>query len=304
MAKKKRLLKERDRKRFRLHATLTPEQRAAEVAIMRHPGHRAAQRFGGMRYRRIAAWTIPLVALLAWWFMTATGRVERFFLPSPGDTFRIGLHMLASAAFWRDLLISMFRIFAGFALACAIAFPCGIWMGRSRFFNSVVEPPISFIRFVPMPAVIPLMILWFGSGEWGKVMIICAGIFFQLVLMIADAVASVPEAYYDIAHSVGATPWQRLVHFTIPAAGPEIWDSLRINIGLAWATLIFAEILGATSGLGYLIVRSQRYLLTENIFVAVLVIGILGIITDKIFGWYYYRRFPWSAQVQRAEARQ
>lgn len=108
----------------------------------------------------------------------------------------------------------------------------------------------------------------------------------------------------NIAHSVAATRWQRLVHFTVPAAAPEIWDSLRINFGLAWATLIFAEILGATSGLGYLIVRSQRYLLTERIFVAVLVIGILGIVTDKLFARCYYRWFPWSVQVQRAEGQQ
>jgi NitT/TauT family transport system permease protein len=135
-------------------------------------------------------------------------------------------------------------------------------------------------------------------------MIICLGVFFQLVLMVADAVAYVPEAYYDIAHSVGATSRQRLFYFIIPAAAPEIWDSLRINFGLAWATLIFAEILGATSGLGYLIVRSQRFLLTESIFVAVLVIGVLGIITDRLFEWYYHRWFPWSVQAQRAETYQ
>jgi NitT/TauT family transport system permease protein len=279
-----------------------PEHRAAQAATLRHPGHRAAQRFRGTRYRWAASWIIPLFALILWWVMTSTGRVERFFLPPPVDTLKTGLQMIRTAEFWADLGISIFRIIGGFAVASALALPCGVWMGRSRFFNSVVEPPISFIRFVPMPAVIPLMILWFGSGEWGKVMIICLGVFFQLVLMIADAVAYVPEAYYDIAHSVGATRWQRLIHFTIPAAAPEIWDSLRINFGLAWATLIFAEILGATSGLGYLIVRSQRYLLTENIFVAVVVIGVLGIITDKLFSWYYYRRFPWSVQVQRTEA--
>jgi NitT/TauT family transport system permease protein len=304
MATKKRSTKEQDRKRFRLHAKPSPEQRAAEAATIRHPGQRAARRFVGTRYRWVAAWTIPVLAIGAWWFVTTTGRIERFFLPPPADTLRTAVQLFSSVEFWSDLVLSISRICGGFLLACALAFPIGIWMGRSRFFNSVIEPPISFIRFVPMPAVIPLMILWFGSGEWGKVVIICLGIFFQLVLMIADAVASVPEAYYDIAHSVQATPWQRLVYFTIPSSGPEIWDSLRINIGLAWATLIFAEILGATSGLGYLIVRSQRYLLTENIFVAVLVIGVLGVITDKLFGWYYYRRFPWSAEVQRAEARQ
>jgi NitT/TauT family transport system permease protein len=275
-----------------------------QTQIVRHPGEIAAARLRMVRYRRYAAWLVPALALLGWWFATTTGRIERFFLPAPMDTIKIGWQMLQSAEFWQDLSFSTLRICTGFALASIIAIPCGILMGRSRIFNAVVEPPISFVRFVPMPAVIPLMILWFGSGEWGKMMIIALGVFFQLVLMIADAVAYIPDAYYDIAHSIGTTPWQRLVHFTIPAAMPEIWDSLRINFGLAWATLIFAEILGATSGLGYLIVRSQRFLLTERIFVAVLVIGILGVITDKLFAWSYSRWFPWSVQVQRAEAQQ
>jgi len=272
--------------------------------VIRRPEEIAARRLRTVRYQRYAGWLLPLCALLGWWFATTTGRIERFFLPPPIDTLTTGWQMLHSADFWWDLSFSALRIGAGFILASIIAIPCGILMGRSRLFNAVVEPPISFVRFVPMPAVIPLMILWFGSGEWGKIMIIALGVFFQLVLMIADAVADIPEAYYDIAHSIDTTLWQRLWHFTLPAAMPEMWDSLRINFGLAWATLIFAEILGATSGLGYLIVRSQRYLLTERIFVAVLVIGILGIITDKWFAWCYYQWFPWSVQVQRTEAQQ
>jgi NitT/TauT family transport system permease protein len=149
--------------------------------------------------------------------------------------------------------------------------------------------------------VIPLMILWFGSAEWGKLMIICLGVFFQLVLMIADAVARVPRAYEDIAHSLGVTVWQRLRSFVVPAAAPEIWDSLRINFGLAWTILIFAEILGATSGLGYLIVRSQRFLLTEQIFVAVLAIGLLGVMADMVFERCFDRWFAWSEQAQKSE---
>jgi NitT/TauT family transport system permease protein len=274
----------------------------ARMQMAMHPGEVAAARLQRARYRRYAMWAVPALVLVLWWGVTATGQVERFFLPPPGDTLRTGWEMLYTVAFWEDLAYSLFRIFAGFALASAAAIPCGILMGRSPLFNALAGPPISFIRFVPMPAVIPLMILWFGSGEWGKAMTICLGVYFQLVLMVADAVANVPEAYYDIAHSVGATPWQRLIYFTLPAAAPAIWDSLRINFGLAWATLIFAEILGATSGLGYLIVRSQRYLLTDRVFVAVLVIGVLGIVTDMVFAWCYHRWFPWSVQVQRAEA--
>ena len=281
--------------------TLHPPLRPPDEGIARHPGTLTAERSRRLRYRRYGAWVIPGLALAYWWLATATGSVGRFFLPPPWDTLKAGWQLLHTAAFWADVGYSVFRICAGFALASILAIPCGILMGRSGPFAAIVEPPISFVRFVPMPAVIPLMILWFGGGEWGKVMIINLAVFFQLVLMVADAVAYIPEAYYDIAHSVGATPWQRLMHFTVPAAGPEIWDSLRINFGLAWATLIFAEILGATSGLGYMIVRSQRFLLTERIFVAVIVIGLLGILTDKLFAWRYSRWFPWSAQVQREQ---
>jgi NitT/TauT family transport system permease protein len=273
------------------------------TVVVRSPGAIAAARARGARVRRLATWVAPASALTLWWLVTTTGRVERFFVPRPQATFRAGLDMLRSAAFWADLGYSIFRIGVGFLLAAAVAIPCGILMARSRAFNALVEPSISFIRFIPMPAVIPLMILWFGSGEWGKVMIICLGVTFQLVLMVADAVADVPEAYDEIAHSIGVTPWQALMHFTVPAALPAIWDSLRINFGLAWSTLIFAEILGATSGLGYLIVRSQRFLLVEQVFVTALLIGALGILSDKIFEWCYNRWFPWSVQARRDEAR-
>jgi len=271
------------------------------TVVVRSPGAIAASRARGAKFRRYATWVVPVVVVVAWWLVTATGRVERFFIPRPRATLEEGWSMLRDAAFWGDFGSSMFRISAGFLLAALVAIPCGIFMARSRVFNAMVEPSISFIRFIPMPAVIPLMILWFGSGEWGKIMIICLGVAFQLVLMVADAVAGVPEAYDEIAHSIGVTPWQNLVHFTVPAALPEIWDSLRINFGLAWSTLIFAEILGATSGLGYLIVRSQRYLLVERVFVAAVLIGILGILADKGFEWCYNRWFPWSVQVRRAE---
>jgi NitT/TauT family transport system permease protein len=269
--------------------------------LAQRPGERAARRFGVALTRMTAAWAVFLLALALWWLLTKVGGVQRFFLPPPDDTLNVGVAMVQTAGFWLDLAFSVWRICGGFVLAAVTAIPCGILMGRSRVFSALMVPPISFIRFVPMPAVIPLMILWFGSAEWGKLMIICLGVFFQLVLMIADAVARVPRAYEDIAHSLGVTVWQRLRSFVVPAAAPEIWDSLRINFGLAWTILIFAEILGATSGLGYLIVRSQRFLLTEQIFVAVLAIGLLGVMADMVFERCFDRWFAWSEQAQKSE---
>jgi NitT/TauT family transport system permease protein len=242
-----------------------------------------------------------ILILLLWWAVTSSDLIAPFFLPSPGAVVDEALILSTSSAFWFDFGTSIFRIVAGFLLAAAVALPLGILMARNGVAAKLIVPPVSFIRFVPMPAVIPLMILWFGSGEWGKVMIIMLGVFFQLVLMISDAIAYVPEHYLDIAKTMKASVYQRLRHFILPAAAPEIWDSLRINFGLAWATLIFAEILGATSGLGFLIVRAQRFLLVAQVFVAVIVIGLLGILTDLLFVRIYRRAFPWSEQVKREQ---
>lgn len=269
--------------------------------VLMRPGDLAAARHARARRKWMAAWLLPSAVLITWWLVTRVGTVHRFFLPSPAETLRVATDLLTTMVFWQDLTVSLSRIIAGFILALAFALPSGILMERSPLANSLIEPLLSFVRYVPMPAVVPLMILWFGSGEWGKVMAVCLAVYFQLALMIADAIANIPQAYDDIAHSVRATPWQRLLCFTLPAASPAIWDSLRINVGLAWATLVFAEILGATSGLGYLIVRSQRFLLTEQVFVVVFVIGLLGIITDKAFEWCYRRWFPWSIQALRSE---
>ena len=221
-------------------------RRSQLIASRREPSFLA-----GLLYNSIVLAAI----LLLWWIITGTGAIPPFFLPAPADVASQAVKLSTSSAFWYDLGTSVFRIIAGFLLAAAVALPMGILIARNAIAARLMVPPISFIRFVPMPAVIPLMILWFGSGEWGKVMIITLGVFFQLVLMVTDAIAYVPEHYLDIARTMKASLYQRIRHFILPAAAPEIWDSLRINFGLAWATLIFAEILGATSGLGFMIVR-------------------------------------------------
>ncbi|HEX8166234.1 MAG TPA: ABC transporter permease [Beijerinckiaceae bacterium] len=261
------------------------------------PRRQNPSRVAGLAYNLVFG-----AALLGlWWGTTTAGLVAPFFLPDPAAVGAEAIKLSTSPAFWRDIGTSLFRIAAGFLLAAAIALPMGVWIARSAFASKLLVPPISFIRFVPMPAVIPLMILWFGSGEWGKVMVITLGVFFQLVLMIVAAVAAVPENYVDIARTMEASTYQRFRHFLLPAAAPEIWDSLRINFGLAWATLIFAEILGATSGLGYMIVRAQRFLLVAQVFVAVIVIGILGVLADLLFARFYKSAFPWSEQVKREQ---
>lgn len=236
---------------------------------------------------------VAALVLAAWFLATSTKAIERFFLPPPVAVLEAARDMFLTAAFWRDLGISCIRIVSGFLVAAIAAVPIGVIMGRSRLAFLMISPFVSFVRYVPMPAVIPLMILWFGSGEFGKTAIIALGVFFQAVLMIADNVAHVPREYLDIAKSVHATKWQSLTHFVLPAAQPAIWDSLRINFGLAWATLIFAEILGATSGLGYAIVRAQRFLLIEHVYVVIFLIGILGILVDVAMVKVYARLYPW-----------
>jgi len=253
-----------------------------------------------MRIQNKIATVLGLVLVFLMWIFAASLKlIDPIFLPGPLSVLRSGAKAVVSPGFWEDLSLSCMRICAGFIIAAIFALPIGTMMGRMRNLDSFFGPPISFIRFVPMPAVIPLLILWFGTGNWGNAIIISLGVFFQLLLMVADAVKHVPLEYMDIAKSQRVSRVQRLRFFILPVAAPALVDALRINFGLAWATLVFAEMLGASSGLGYDILRSQRFLLVSRVFFIIITIGTLGIIIDKLFIVLYRKAFPWVEDVRK-----
>ncbi len=235
-----------------------------------------------------------LCTVLAWQLLVHVFHVRPIFLP-PLESFPNALwEMFVVEQIWRDVLVSTFRVVTGFFVAILLATPLGVLMGFSGNLNRMIAPYLGFVRYMPVPVFIPICILWLGSGDLQKSMIIFLGAFFQLVLMIQDAAAGVPKAYFEAASMLGAPRRDLLIRVLLPAAMPRIFESWRISMGWAWTYLVVAELVGATTGVGYYIVKAQRYLQIPKIFAAMALIGFLGLITDALFLFAHGRLFSWD----------
>jgi NitT/TauT family transport system permease protein len=231
---------------------------------------------------------------LIWSVLTYGGFLEDFFLPSPTKVVSAIISLAVEGTLFEDILASIYRILLGFVLALVVSVPAGIALGMSRRFEAFAEPVIAFIRYIPPSAFIPLAIIWFGVGETEKIAILFLGVAPYLTLLIADIAISTRRELVQAALTLGARPKDVVIKVVFPNALPAIWDSFRIMIGAAWTFVIIAEIVGASSGLGHLMIESQRFLRTDNIFAAIVVIGFLGLATDSFFKLTYKLFFPWT----------
>jgi NitT/TauT family transport system permease protein len=170
-------------------------------------------------------------------------------------------------------------------------------MGSFEVVRSFFQPPINAIRYMPASAFIVLLIVLEGLGEEEKLTIIWIGVFFQLVLMVMDIAHRVPDEMLNVAYTLGASRWKVFYKVFLPATFPEVVDALRITIGWAWTYLIVAELLGAERGIGTFILISERFLRMDRIIAAILTIGVLGLITDTIFGLIHRWAFPYVEKV-------
>jgi len=231
--------------------------------------------------------------LVVWAILTYGGVIDPLFLPSPGRVFEAGYDLFSELSFSTDILNSVYRVMAGFLLAALIGVPLGLIMGTFKAAEAFTEPVVGFIRYMPASAFIPLFILWLGIGDVEKVAIIFVGSFFQLVLMVAVVAKNVHKDMLETAYTLGAKRFQVIRRVLLPASMPGIVDTLRIIVGWAWTYIIVAELVASASGIGYMIISSQRMLRTANIIFGILTIGMLGLITDYFFKWLYRRLFPW-----------
>ncbi len=245
--------------------------------------------------RRISILSFILIACI-WCLLTYSGSVEPLFLPTPGQVLKSGYQLFAEESFGYDVLLSTWRVLLGFGLSCIFAIPLGVWIGTSKKADAICTPVLNFIRYMPAPAFIPLLILWFGIGIGIKVALIFISIFFYLTSLVAEGIRTVDQDCVETALTLGATRFQVLLHVILPAANPAIWQSMRIMMGVAWTSIVIVELIAAQRGIGAMIIRAQRFLQTPKIIAGIVVIGILGIIFDCVFRFGHKILFPWAIE--------
>jgi NitT/TauT family transport system permease protein len=230
----------------------------------------------------------------AWALATLGGYVSPTFLADPATMVREGWNLLVQHGFIKDILITIWRVFGGFLLAAAIGIPLGMAMGAYKPIEAFFEPFISFSRYLPASAFIPLLILWAGTGEAQKLAVIFVGSFFQIVLMVAVTVGNTRRDLVEAAYTLGAGDRAIVMRVLLPAAAPEIAETARLVLGWAWTYVIVAELIGASSGIGHMIMDSQALLNTGQIIFGIVVIGVIGLVSDYLFKALNLRLFPWS----------
>jgi NitT/TauT family transport system permease protein len=229
-----------------------------------------------------------------WSLATFGGFVQKTFLADPLSMLRAGWTLLAEYGFAHDIGMTVWRVVGGFVIAAVLALPLGVAMGAYKPVEAFFEPFVSFARYLPASAFIPLLMLWAGIGESQKLAVIFIGSFFSLVLMISVVVGNTRRDLVEAAYTLGVRDRGLVQRVLVPGAAPEIAEILRTVLGWAWTYVIVAELIGASSGIGHMITDSQALLATDQIIFGIIVIGLIGLFSDLLFKAVNRRLFPWA----------
>ena len=235
-----------------------------------------------------------LIPLIVWSVLSYGGFVPAKFLPTPDVVIVTGIGMLQDDELMLDIFASFMRVLGGFLAAAIIGIPVGLAMGTFYSMDSLLGGFVRTARYAPIAAFVPLIIIWAGLGETAKIIIIFLGIFFYNATMIADAVKFIPDETLNVAYTLGATRRDVVWRVILPATLPSIIDTLKVNVAGAWNFLVLSELIAAQNGLGFTIIRSQRFFQTDKALFCILVICAIGLLTDFAFKLLFRLCVPWA----------
>lgn len=236
--------------------------------------------------------------LLLWALISYSGLTTPVFLPTPTAVIDAGIRMFTEEDLHLDIIASSLRVAAGFLVAAFVGVPIGILMGTFYSMESLFSPIVGTVRYMPVVAFVPLIIIWVGLGEAAKVLIIFLGVVLYNAMMVADAVKFIPDEMLNVAYTLGSNRREVLFRVIIPATFPSVLDTLRVNISGAWNYLVIAELIASQNGLGYRIVQSQRFLQTDKVLFAIAIIGVIGLLIDYSLKLLSKALTPWADQTR------
>lgn len=244
-----------------------------------------------------------LVLLAVWWVVSALKLISPLFLPAPQQVLHQLLTVASAQGFmdatlWQHLGASLMRILIALFAAALIGIPVGIAMGLNSTVRGILDPLIELYRPVPPLAYLPLMVIWFGIGETSKILLIYLAIFAPVALSAVAGVKSAQQVRLRAARSLGASRWQVLWYVILPGALPEILTGLRIGLGVGWSTLVAAELIAATRGLGFMVQSAGEFLATDVVLAGIAVIAAIAFSLELGLRALQRRLTPWHGEVQ------
>jgi taurine transport system permease protein len=263
---------------------------------------RAGEQFGapGQGRNTMISIVTTIVLFLFWVAVTEAGLVQPLFLPSPRTVFEkfilVSTEGFSNSNLAQHTLTSLYRVFTAFFFACITAIPIGIMMGVSRVVRGICDPPLEFYRPLPPLAYLPLVIIWFGIGEFAKIFLIYLAIFAPMAISARAGVRSASIEQIHAAYSMGATRSQVVWHIIVKSALPEIFTGMRIGIGVGWTTLVAGEMVASTRGLGFMVLNASEFLASDVVIMGIIVIGIFAYAFDLLMRNLERIFIPWKGK--------
>jgi sulfonate transport system permease protein len=237
---------------------------------------------------------LPIALLLIWEIAGAMGKLNPILLPRPSEIWRELVSLTASGELAKHLGISAWRALLGFLIGGGLGLAAGLWVGFSYKTERLLDPSLQMLRTLPHLAIAPLFILWFGFGETSKILLIAKGSFFPLYVNTFLGIRSVDNKLFDVGRVLQFSKWQMVSKLIIPASLPNIFLGIRLSVGIAWLGLVVAEMMGSSSGVGYLINDARSFSLTTVVFVGIIVFAVVGKLSDSLVKLLESRLLRWQ----------
>ena len=230
--------------------------------------------------QRLAPWIVPLVLLVLWQASAQWGWLSNRILPAPLDVAKSAVALARSGELWTHVAVSTWRALLGFAIGGSLGLALGLLTGTFRTAETLLDTTLQMVRNIPVLALIPLVILWFGIDESAKLFLVSLGVFFPIYLNTYHGIRSVDPALVEMARSYGLSRAQLYREVILPGALPQILVGVRFSLGLMWVTLIVAETVSAQAGIGYMTMNAREFLQTDVVLLGILLYALLGKLAD------------------------
>lgn len=244
---------------------------------------------------------LPLIIVVIWQVFSSSGIVSATVLPSPIQIVITFYELIMSGILFGHLKISIYRALFGFLLGASIALVLGFIVGFSKRSESYIDPTMQMLRTIPSLAVTPLFILWFGFDEMSKILLIAFASFFPVYINTYNGIRSVDSKLFEVAQVLEFSKWQQVTKLILPSALGHILVGIRLSIGIAWLSLVVAELMGSSAGVGYMIMDARQFSQTDKVFVGIIIFGVVGKLTDSLVRILEKKLLKWRTNFDGVE---